>query len=299
VPNASPAARRGAGRQLAAALVAASHPEPAALVTALTSLLALAMGRGWGTLLLGAAVAAGQLCVGWTNDYLDRDLDRAAGRADKPLAARAEAPGTAAQLRPVIVRHAAVVAGAACVALSLAVSLGFAIAHLAAVASAMAYNAGPMAYNAGLKALPASVVPYALAFGLLPVAVTLGLPQPRLPPTWAVAASALIGAGGHFTQALPDIPVDRRLGIRGLPQLLGQTASGVAAATLLLTGTLVVLLAPGRPGLAQFAAAAAATALAAGIVAATLADRARLAFRLTLAAAAGAVVAFLAGGSRL
>ena len=42
-----------------------------------------------------------------------------------------------------------------------------------------------------------------------------------------------------------------------------------------------------------------AAVLAAGIVAATLSDRARLAFRLTLASAALAVLAFVASGGHL
>ncbi len=295
------------------ALLAASHPEPAALVTGLTALLCLAAGRRWDVLLVGAAVACGQLGVGWSNDYLDRDLDRAQGRLDKPLglavtaattatiptvsgragaAAPAAAPA-ASPLPPTTVRTAALAALAAAVPLSLAAGVGFAAAHLVAVGLALAYNLR-------LKVVPLSVVPYAAAFGLLPVAVTLGLPSPRWPHGWAVAASALIGAGGHFTQALPDIPADRHLGIRGLPQLVGQRASAMAAAALLLSASLVIAFGPGRPpGVVRVAGVATATALAAGIVAAALAQRPRLAFRLTLGAAAVAVVAFVAGGGQL
>jgi 4-hydroxybenzoate polyprenyltransferase len=275
------------GRRLTA-LIAACHPEPAALVTVLTSLLSLAVGRGWGVVWVTAAVAAGQLSVGWSNDYLDRDLDRVQRRPDKPLAGdgRGDALGAAT------VRGAAIGALVACVPLSLAAGPGFAVAHLAAVGLALAYNAG-------LKARPLSVLPYAIAFGLLPVAVTLGLPAPRLPAAWAVAAAALIGAGGHFTQALPDIAADRRSGIRGLPQVVGQRASGTAAALLLLAANLVVAFGPGRPGPAQLVVAALAGALTAGILGAALVDRARLAFRLTLAAAAVAVLSFLAGGRGL
>jgi len=300
VPTARLAAPAASGRW-ALALLAACHPEPAALVTLLTTALALAAGRGWATLSLGAAVASGQLAVGWSNDYLDRALDRAAGRHDKPLARVHTAAGTsaagasrAAPLTPTAVLAAALVALAASVPLSLAVSTGFAAAHLAAVACALAYNAG-------LKATPLSVAPYAVAFGLLPVAVALGLPTPHWPPAWAVAASALIGAGGHFTQALPDIPTDRRLGVRGLPQVAGQRASGIAAASLLLAANLVVELAGGTSSLAALRAlhVGLAVALTAGILLTTAGGRTRLAFRLTLAAAATAVLAFLAGGSRL
>ena len=287
VPIGRPAPSAGPGQlwRRALTLLAACHPEPAALVTLLTSLLALAAGYGVRTLWLAAAVGAGQAGIGWSNDYLDRELDRASGRGDKPLASAAAAA--------TLVRTAAVVALLAAVPLSLAVSAGFAVAHLTAVACALAYNAG-------LKARPVSVLPYAVAFGLLPVAVALGMPvpQPHWAPAWAVAASALAGAGGHFTQALPDIPADRALGIRGLPQVIGQRASALAAAALLLAANVTIAVAAEPAGIAA-SHVALATLLAAAIVAATIANRPRLAFRLTLASAALAVLAFLAGGGRL
>jgi 4-hydroxybenzoate polyprenyltransferase len=265
------------------ALLAACHPEPALLVTVLTALLVASAGGGARALLVAAAVAAGQLAVGWSNDYLDRHLDRAAGRTDKPLAA------ATATISPHTVRTAAIAAAAAAVPLSVVVGPGFAVAHLVAVALALAYNAW-------LKATPLSVVPYAVSFGLLPVAVTLALPQPRLPAAWAILAAVLVGAGGHFTQALPDIPDDRRRGINGLPQLAGQRAAGLAAALLLLAANVTTALGPQRQGPLQLAHIATAAALAVGIVAATAADRPKLAFRLTLAAAATAVAALLLGG---
>src|SRR5215472_5299385 len=130
VPIGRPASAAGPGRLRGPGLtlLAACHPEPATAVTLLTSLLALAAGGGLRTLLLAAAVGAGQLGVGWSNDYLDRDFDRAAGRPDKPLAAT-----TTAAAGPRLVRAAAVVALLAAVPLSLLVSVGFALAHLAAV----------------------------------------------------------------------------------------------------------------------------------------------------------------------
>src|ERR671911_2168071 len=68
-------------------LALACHPLPAAAVTVLTTVLAAAAGtRGPILGLLAAAVLAGPLCVGWTNDLVDRDRDRAVGRLDKPLA---------------------------------------------------------------------------------------------------------------------------------------------------------------------------------------------------------------------
>ncbi len=135
--------------------------------------------------------------------------------------------------------------------------------------------------------------------------------MPRLSSqAWAVAAGALIGAGGHFTQALPDIPADRRMGSRGLPQVVGQRASAVLAAGLLCAASLVIAAGPGRTATAppsaapvlghvQFAGPLLVGLVAAAVVAAGLRGRPRLAFRLTLAAAAAVVLQFLAGGSRL
>ena len=75
------------------ALVKACHPLPSAAVTTLTTALAATAGvRGSLLVLVAAAVLTGQLCVGWVNDLVDRDRDRAVGRHDKPLASDALAP---------------------------------------------------------------------------------------------------------------------------------------------------------------------------------------------------------------
>jgi len=272
------------GRARTLALLGASHPEPAATVTLAAGVLALGAGRGLGTLLVLAAVGSGQLAVGWSNDYLDRNLDRAAGRPDKPI--------SAGRVSARAVGLASLLALAACVPLSLASGIASGLVHLIAVACALAYNAG-------LKARPASVVPYAVAFGLLPAVVTLGLPAPRWPPAWAFAAGALIGSGAHFTQVLPDIPSDRALGIAGLPQLLGQRAATVAAALLLGTATVVLTFGPGRPGALQLLGLVIAAVLTVSILVAAARGRTRAAFRLTLAVAAVAVLGFLAGGRSL
>ena len=290
----SPVSEGAQARRRVRDLVVTCHPEPTALVTVLTGLLALGAGRGWRTPLVASAVLAGQLAVGWTNDYVDRNLDRATGRSDKPLA-RSTAAGASiggSGLSPSTVRTAALAALGACLPLSLVSGIGFAAAHFTAIGFAMAYNAG-------LKSKLLSVVPYTVAFGLVPVAVALSLPSPHWPPTWTIAAGALIGAGGHFTQALPDIPADRQLGIHGLPQAIGQRASGAAAAILLLAANATVTLGPGRPGPVQLAGFSLAVVLAGGITTAALTGRPRLSFRLTLAAATLAVLAFLASGRSL
>lgn len=266
------------------ALIRCSHPEPVLAVTAAAVILAISAGRGAGTLLAAAAILSGQLFIGWTNDYHDRDLDRAAGRRDKPI--------VAGEVDQRTVRTAAIVVGLACVPLSFANGAAAGALHLAAVAIALLYNLA-------LKSTPLSVVPYLLAFGSVPAFITLGLPHPHLPPAWVLLGAALLGAGGHFTQVLPDIEDDRRQGIRGLPQLLGVRASAVAAALLLAGSAFVILLGPGHPGELQLVGLGLVLLAALGIVGTALADRRRLSFRLTLVAAAGIAALFLVSGRAL
>jgi len=254
------------------------------VVTIAVGLLALAAGRGWTTAWAVTAVLAGQLFVGWTNDYLDQALDRRAGRRDKPIVSGEVPAGR--------VRTAAVVALIACLPLSLANGLAAGAVHLLAVGVASAYNAW-------LKSTPASVLAYAAGFGLVPAFVTLGLTPSHLPPAWATLGAALLGAGAHFSQTLPDIEAERRLGVRGLPQLLGTTASTLIAAALLAGSALAILFGPGRQDELQLVALVATLLLIAGVTAAGLGGRDRLAFRLTLVAAGAIAVLFVAGGRSL
>jgi 4-hydroxybenzoate polyprenyltransferase len=191
----------------AIALARCCHPEPTAAVTTLTTALALFAGRGLGSVWVAAAVLTGQLSVGWANDYLDRDVDMRAGRMEKPIAAGRIAATT--------VRNAAIVALVLAVPLSLASGLPAALVHFAALALAHVYNLA-------LKSTVLSIVPYALAFSLLPAFVTLGLgPRAHWPAWWIMVAAGALGSAGHFTQVLPDLQSDAGVGVRGLPQVLG------------------------------------------------------------------------------
>ena len=256
------------------ALVRCSHPEPVVTVTAAAGVLALAAGRGWGTVWVVLAILAGQLFVGWSNDFLDRTRDREAGRTDKPLAADA--------IQPRVVAIAAGVAFVLVVPLSLASGVPAAAVHLAAVASAAGYNLV-------LKATILSPLPYAISFGLLPAFITLGLAHAHWPPLWVTAAAALIGVGGHFAQARPDVERDRRQLVIGLPQLVGDRASALAAAAFLGAGAVAIAI--GTRSLVPLVALlpAAGVAFAPPV----------LAFRLTLLTAGLTVIIFLLNGSSL
>lgn len=266
-------------------LVRACHLQPTLAVTAVVTVLALASGRGAGAVWVALAVLTGQLSVGWSNDYLDRERDRSAGRADKPVAT-GEVPART-------VGAAAVLALTACVPLSLLSGWRAGGVHLAAVAVAWAYNAW-------LKRTPASPLPYALAFGAVPAFVTLGLPGHPWPPAWATTAGALLGAGAHFVNTLPDLADDVRTGVRGLPHRLGAGPSLLLGALLLAGAALAIAVLP-DDGLGAPGAAATAVALCSvtGVVGAAATGHTRAAWTLVLVTAGATVALFLARGAAL
>lgn len=235
------------------------------------------------------AVAAGQLSVGWCNDYVDRDRDLLAGRRDKPVARGEVSPGS--------VRAAAAIALTAVPLLSLLSGWRAAIVHCVAVGLAWAYDLG-------LKATALSVVPYAIAFGLLPIFVVLGLPGAPLPPWWAPLAGALLGAGAHFANALPDLADDIATGVRGLPHRLGAEISQLLSIVLLLAASVVLAFAPGLPASttsAVLVVAALLAALALVLAGALLGRRpgSRAPFRATMLVALLDVVLLIARGRAL
>jgi 4-hydroxybenzoate polyprenyltransferase len=225
----------------ARALLLACHPLPTAAVTTLTMVLAAAAGtRGPVLVVLAAAVLSGQLCVGWVNDLVDSDRDRAVGRTDKPLALGRVSAGA--------IRRAAVVAGLACVPLSLGLGAAPGAAHLTAVA-------GALAYDVGLKRTAWSWVPFAVGFGLLPVVVWLVSPHRELPPAWLIIAGSLLGVGAHGANVLPDHARDRATGVLGLPQRLTIPVLRAGTAAALLASVALLTLGPaGAPHVWEWAA---------------------------------------------
>lgn len=265
-------------------LVSACHPEPSAAVTAVAAGLAMSVGRGAAALLVAAAFLAGQLSIGWSNDWLDAARDRASGRPDKPTVGDRVAPAT--------LRRAALAAATVCLPLSLAMGWAAGLAHLLAVAMGWAYNLG-------LKGTALSWLPYAVAFGLLPSVVTLGLPGSPWAPWWAGLAGVLLGVGAHLANALPDLDADERTGVHGLPHRIGGPASRAGAGVLLLTATAVLVLAPGRRTAGGVLALAASAVLTIAGLAASARPGSRAAFRATMAVALLDVGLLLVQGTRL
>jgi len=265
-------------------LLKASHPEPTVAVTSMTTAFAVAAGRGpTGAFWVAAAVLAGQLSVGWNNDYVDRDRDIAARRSDKPIVRGTVAAG--------MVRRAAALALLAAAAASFASGWRAAVTHLVALAAAWGYNAG-------LKSTAVSVLPYVVAFGAAPAFVILGLPGHPLPPAWLVAAGGLLGGGAHFVNVLPDMHDDVRTGVRGLPHRLGRQRSIVVAAVLLVAASWLLATAP-VGGLDGIGVAALLTVAALLSVALWAGRRpgSRAAFRVVLLVAAVDVALLVARGA--
>lgn len=284
-PASGPVRRPGGAARWVAGLVRASHPGPTVVVTGIAATLAAGAGAPPGrAALAAAAVLAGQLSIGWSNDWLDAARDHAVGRTSKPVV---QGLVTAPALRA-----AALAAALACAVLSFATGLLPGLVHALAVASGWAYNHP-------LKRTAWSFVPYTVSFALLPVFLVTVQPGAR-PAWWAVVTGGLLGAGAHVANVLPDLDDDAATGVRGLPHRLGRRASSVLAPALLVAAVLVVVLAPGQraPGVLTAAGVAVVLALAAGVVGVTR-PASRLPFRLTMGVAAVCVGLLLAAGSRM
>lgn len=274
-------------------LLASSHPGPTVTVTVLATVLATASGHAPGIVVLVAlAVLAGQLSIGLANDWIDADRDRAVGRTDKPVALGRISVGE--------VRAAALGTAAVAVVLSLLLGPVAAVAHLVLVAAGWAYDAG-------LKRTAFSVVPFLVAFGLLPV-VSVAAGGGQLPAWWAVATGAVFGVAIHCTNVLPDLVDDEATGVRGFPHRLGLRLSGVVAFGSLMLGAVLVLLGQvvgddpvGGPGvvLAVVATVAVLVLAAAGIRLVLTGPPTRTLFRLVIASSLVLVVELGLAGARL
>ncbi|MFG2206001.1 UbiA family prenyltransferase [Streptomyces sp. NPDC048638] len=232
-------------------LLRACHPGPTAAVTLLVGGLAVAAGRsGPQALLMTAAVLAGQLSVGWSNDAVDAARDAVTGRRTKAVVAGEVSAGA--------VRAAAVGA------LTLCLPLSFACGPLAGTVHLLGVAAG-WAYNLGLKATALSWLPYAVGFASLPAFVALGLPGRPWPAWWSVTAAALLGVGAHLADVLPDIAGDLATGVRGWPQRLGRRRAALLLPLPLVAATVVLVSGgPGPAGATGLLAVVASVAVAVG-----------------------------------
>ena len=273
------------------ALVVATHAGPTVAVTTTATLLAVTAGVAPERVgVLALAVLAGQVSIGWSNDWLDADRDRAVARADKPVAQGA--------VEPRLLRALALVSAAAAIVLSLLLGLVPGLLLLVLVASGWAYNAG-------LKRTAVSVLPYVTGFGALPAGVVAAAPGGAggsswgAAPWWLAAAGAALGAAAHLANVAPDLEDDLATGVRGLPHRLGARWSAALAAVLLLAATAFLALGPDGTGPAGVAVLVAAAAVTAGGLARSRREGSRDAFRAAIVVAVLGVGLLVARGGAL
>lgn len=168
-----------------ARLLLSAHPWPSFTVAAICAALGLAILPPWRIAVVGLAVLFGQFSVGLSNDWLDAERDRPAGRTDKPVAMGELGESTA--------RNAAIIAGAFGLVLTLGVGVPATLAHAVFIAAGWAYNLG-------VKKTGYSVVPYIVGFGVLPdleqdrLTGVAGLPH-RMGRRGSVIAAGIVFVG--------------------------------------------------------------------------------------------------------
>ena len=274
-------------RSALVSLALSSHPGPSVAVSLITVVLGASIGlEPWRLTALGAAVLLGQFSVGLSNDWLDAERDRASGRADKPVAL--------GEIGVPIVRVTAIATAVLGLALPLTLGVPAAIAHAVFVAAGWGYNLW-------FKRVILSVLPYIVGFGVLPLVVTLSLPQPSGAAWWTIGAGALLGVAAHFANVLPDLDADRATGVVGLPHRIGRRRSGLVTFGALAAASGLVLFGP-RAGLGsvQWIALGLSTAIIAyGVTLALIRPPGRLLFQLVILAALVAVVSLVFAGAHL
>lgn len=201
-----PTSRRSRSRLVAA--VRLLHPFPSFLVAGLTvtlvrvanadAPLALYLQLGLGMLLY-------QFSIGIANDVADA-VDDAVAKPWKALP------------RGAVQRRTAVLATAGCAGGGLLVTSGL---ETGVWLIGLAGWLCGIAYDVRLKRTRFSWLPFSVAFPLVPVWVYLATDSWRPLLWWAVPLGAMLGLALHLANQVPDVLADRRAGVRGVAQELG------------------------------------------------------------------------------
>ena len=204
----------------------AAHFGPTVIVTTASFLLSLSQYSIIDSLRVAIAIFAGQLVVGWSNDFIDAPLDIAAHRTKKPIVSK--------EINPEQLKGSIVFALITALFLSLFSPLGIngTLIHFLGILSATIYNFK-------LKPTVLSPLPYIVSFGALPWAIYL--PAGNQPPLWLFIDFMLIAVAFHFFNVLKDFQWDINQGVLGLPQRLGRNASLVISISLVISAILVLI----------------------------------------------------------
>ena len=202
--------------------ISAAHPFPLAMVLLLTVLIAVASsdGRpaGAGLALVVTAMLTSQLAIGWSNDYLDRDLD-AVHQPSKPLPSRL----VQARLMPPAIGVALVVSAGS----------GALLGVVPILLLAAGTSCG-LAYNFWLKRTRFSAAPYVLAFTVLPLFVWTALHVYRDAYLALYGIAVALPVAAHIANVLPDLDTDRAQERRTIAVALGRTRAVALALACLL-----------------------------------------------------------------
>jgi 4-hydroxybenzoate polyprenyltransferase len=204
----------------------AAHFGPTVIVTVTTFLLSLSQYSLINSIRVAIAIFAGQLVVGWSNDFIDAPLDIAAQRTKKPIVNK--------EINPEQLKKSIFGALFVALILSLFSPLGLTgtLIHFLGILSATIYNFK-------LKPTILSPLPYIISFGLLPWAIYL--PAGNQPPLWLFIDFMLIAVAFHLFNVLKDFQWDINQGVLGLPQRLGRNASLVISISLVVSAVFVLI----------------------------------------------------------
>jgi 4-hydroxybenzoate polyprenyltransferase len=204
----------------------AAHFGPTVIVTTASFLLSLSQYSIIDSLRVTIAIFAGQLVVGWSNDFIDAPLDIAAQRSKKPIVSK--------EINPEQLKKSILVALFVALILSLFSPLGLTgtLIHFLGILSATFYNLK-------LKSTIISPLPYIVSFGALPWAIYL--PAGNQPPLWLFIDFMLIAVAFHFFNVLKDFQWDINQGVLGLPQRLGRNSSLIISISLIVSAVLVLI----------------------------------------------------------
>src|SRR4029077_466019 len=122
------------------------------------------------------------------------------------------------------------------------------------------------AYDVWLKATPLSFVPFAVAFPLMPfwIGALAGRPLPSLVVLFL--GGGPLATAIHLADAIPDRDRDQESGLRTLAVALGKPGAEMAAAGLLLLGTVVSIVLLIRRGQTSIATLSLVAIAASGVV---------------------------------
>jgi len=206
-------------------LVQACHFGPTLMVSTVAFLIAQALWWEGPAYVIAIGVLLGQLIVGWTNDLHDYTDDLKHNRVVKPL--------VSGLITPKQLRTAIFVVTPLAVIVNLFGPLGFkgGAVYLLGIAFGLAYNFY-------FKYTPLSPLPYVIAFAALPASIVFAVD--KTPPMWMMAAGSLLGVAAHFANVLKDFDEDGLSGIRSFPRIIGERASRLAIALILLANTVLL-----------------------------------------------------------